>query len=180
MLQQMTSRLYEKRTFEAAINTILDDVIALHGAQFGDVQLPIKDELVLVAQRGLSRPFLEAFKRVKKDDGCACGQALRAGKPVVIADVQTDVSYAPFRADASAAGYRGVQSTPLFTEEGTLIGMVSTLFATPHRPTAIEMQTLEQYARIAVAYLVKLLGQSSVSKEAEEMSNALYERQAAL
>jgi hypothetical protein len=66
MLQQMTSRLYEKRTFEAAINTILDDVIALHGAQFGDVQLPIKDELVLVAQRGLSRPFLEAFKRVKK------------------------------------------------------------------------------------------------------------------
>ena len=84
MLQQMTARLREKRTFETAIGVILDDVIALHGAEFGDFQLPVQDELVIVAQRGLTRPFLDAFRRVKQIDGCACGRALRTGKPVVV------------------------------------------------------------------------------------------------
>ena len=180
MLQQMTSRLHAKKTFEGAINAILDDVVALHGAEFGDIQLPVGDELVLVAQRGLGRPFLEEFKRVNKDDGCACGQALQAGKPVVIRDIQEDESYAPFRAIARASGYRSVQSTPLFTENGVFLGMISTLFASPHQPTAIEMQSLEQYAGIAAAYLVELIGVSSLALKAEQMSDALYEQEAPL
>src|SRR4051812_5988937 len=113
MLEQMTNRLRARKTFESAIDTILDDVIALHGAEFGDVQLPINDELVIVSQRGLTKTFLKAFGRVKKSDGCACGRAFRSGEPVIIRDVEEDDGYTAFRADAMSAGYRGVQSTPL-------------------------------------------------------------------
>src|SRR6195256_1474437 len=87
MLAQMTLRLLQKRTFEDAIHVILEDVIALHGAEFGNVQLPLGDELFIAAQYGLPKPFLKAFKRVRKDDGSACGRALRLGVPVVVADV---------------------------------------------------------------------------------------------
>jgi two-component system CheB/CheR fusion protein len=173
MLQQMTARLREKRTFESAIGVVLDDVIALHGAEFGDFQLPVRDELVIVAQRGLTRPFLDAFRRVKQIDGCACGRALHAGKPVVVRDVRQDKAYAPFRRIAKSAGYRSVQSTPLFTE-GLLLGVVSTLFASPHEPTAIEMKTLEDYGVVASAYLLKLLAGKSLSEKAVEMNNRLY------
>jgi len=65
MLAQLTQRLLSTRTFETAVQTILDDVVALHGAEYGNVQLPLRDELVIVAQRGLSAPFLKTFRRVK-------------------------------------------------------------------------------------------------------------------
>src|SRR5437016_4829661 len=100
MLEQIRGRLRAKKTFEAAVEEILDDVIALHGAEFGDVQLPIGDELVIVAQRGLTMRFLKAFERVNTSNGCACGRPLRSGEPVVIRDVQEELTYEPFRADA--------------------------------------------------------------------------------
>ena len=50
MLAQMTARLLQRRTFEDAIHVILEDVIALHGAEFGNVQLPLGDELVIAAR----------------------------------------------------------------------------------------------------------------------------------
>jgi hypothetical protein len=50
------------------VRTILDDVIAFHGAQYGNAQLPAGDHLVIAAQRGFDREFLQTFRRVKKDD----------------------------------------------------------------------------------------------------------------
>ena len=64
MLLPLSKRLYAARAFEEAIDTILDDTIALLGAEYGNVQLPIGDALAMVAQRGLSGRFLMAFRRV--------------------------------------------------------------------------------------------------------------------
>ena len=58
MLEQMTQRLQAQRSFEAAIETLLNDVVALHGAEYGDLQLLAGDDLVIVAQRGLTPAFL--------------------------------------------------------------------------------------------------------------------------
>src|SRR3954471_20405076 len=174
MLEQMRSRLRAKKTFETAIEGILDDVVALHGAEFGDVQLPIGNELVIVAQRGLTTKFLKAFERVRPSDGCACGRALKTGDPVVIRDVEEDLTYEPFRADAIQAGYRGVQSTPFLTKGGIFIAIVSTLFASPHTPTEIEMRTLKAYSYDAAAHLYSLLEGTKLADKAEQMRAKLY------
>jgi len=167
-------RLRTRKTFESAVERILDDVIALDGAEFGDIQLPIGNELVIVAERGLTTKFLNAFARVDTSDGCACGQALRSGEPVVIRDVEEDLTYEAFREDARAAGYRGVQSTPFLTQEGIFMAMVSTLFATPHTPTEIEMDTLKNYGRDAAAHLYNLLEGEKLAHKAEQMREKLY------
>ncbi len=60
----MLERLHQQQTFEGAVATLLHDVVALHGAEFGDVQLPVGDELVIVAQIGFGPDFLTPFKRV--------------------------------------------------------------------------------------------------------------------
>jgi GAF domain-containing protein len=174
MLAQMTMRLLQKRTFEEAVHVILDDAIALHGAEFGNVQLPIGEELVIAAQVGLSKPFLKAFRRVKKDDGCACGRALRLGAPVIVADVEKDIEYAAFVKDARRAGYRAVQTTPLFTRNGNLMGLVSTHFAQAHEPTPIEMQTLKAYGGVAAEHAYRLLGDVALATKAEQMNDKLY------
>ena len=174
MLDQMRRRLYAQRSFEAAVKTILGDVIALHGAEYGNVQLPIDDHLVIAAQKGFSAPFLRMFREVRKDTGSACGRALRSGKTVVITDVERDPEFSEYRATAKAAHFRAVQSTPLCTRDGILLGIVSTHFANAHEPTPIEMATLKSYARMAAEYLRTMLGGAGLAGKAQAMSNKLY------
>ena len=173
MDRMLAERLHAQQTFEGAVATLLHDVVALHGAEFGDVQLPIGDELVIVAQIGLGPAFLNAFKHVGCDDGSACGRALRERKTIVIPDVEVDPEYEQFRSDARTAGYRAVQTTPLFTSTGELIGMVSTLFAHVHEPTDIEMETLGRYSVCAADYLKALLKGTELDLKASEMHSAL-------
>ncbi len=142
MLTEMTERLLQTRTFEKIVHTILDDVIIFHGAQYGNVQLPVDDHLVIAAQRGFTTAFLERFKRVKVNDGCACGRALYLQQPIVVADVETDADFAAYRNDARRAGFR----TPLITKDKKLFGIVSTHFATPCSPSEEKFRILPLYA----------------------------------
>jgi len=174
MLEQMTHRLQSQRSFAAAIETLLKDVVALHGAEFGDLQLAAGDELVIVAQCGLTLPFLRAFQRVSQADGSACGRALRLRRTVVIADIARDPVYAKYQRHAETAGYRAVQSTPIVARNGRVLGVVSTMFANPHTPTPIEIETLGRYCEVAAEYLLKLLGNEDLATEAERMSETLY------
>lgn len=178
MLRHMTKRLVHNRHFEGVVQTILDDAIALLGAEYGNIQLPIGAELAIAAQRGLSAEFLKAFWRVNKDDGSACGRALAVRHPVIIPDIEKDGGFAVFRRDARHAGFRAVQSTPMFTRDGHLFGIVSTHFANVHEPTPIEMNTLKAYSRIAAEYAWIVLDESfeMLAAKAEQMSAELYDR----
>src|SRR5262245_6170316 len=95
-------------TLDAVLGTVLDAAIALHQADYGNIQLYRGGELVLASHRGFKESFLSRFRRVSVDDDSACGQALREGCSVVIADVTTDKLYTPFRNIAAEAGYRAV------------------------------------------------------------------------
>jgi hypothetical protein len=76
VLARLTERLSRCDTFEHAIWTILNDAIGLLGAEYGNVQLLIMgEELLIVAQRGLPKEFLKMFRRVLRGDGSACGRA---------------------------------------------------------------------------------------------------------
>jgi hypothetical protein len=58
LVQQMRNRLHAEAAFETATRVILADAIALHGAEYGNVQLLAGDHLVIAAQYGFKRPFL--------------------------------------------------------------------------------------------------------------------------
>jgi len=61
MLAEMAMRVMNTRSFEETVQTILDDVIAFYGAQYGAVLLPTNDNLVIAAQRGFDPQFLQCF-----------------------------------------------------------------------------------------------------------------------
>ena len=176
----MSARLRAQPDLESACRTILDDIVALHGAEFGLIQLAVEDgSLVLVDQRGFDQLFVTSFRRVTKKDGTACARALRSGHAVLIEDVQTDKEFAPFRDLARKIGFRSVQSTPLVSSQGSLVGVVSTNFSHPHEPTPIEMQTLETYSGVAADYLLQKIGAAETTATAEVMYQKLL-RQAPL
>ncbi len=171
----MTERLFRCETFERAVWTMLDDTIALLGAEYGNLQLLTGQQLVIVAQRGLPADFLRAFRRVSKDDGSACGRAVRLARPVVIPDVEKDLEFAIYGNIARRTQFRAVQSSPLITQGGRRLGIVSTHFANPHQPSKIEMETLQTYGTAASQYAFELLGDRPLDLTANRMNGLLYD-----
>ena len=174
LIEQMSARLSAQSSFEGAVEVLLDDSIALHGAELGNVQLLAGEYLIIVLQRGFKTPFLEFFREVRTDDGCACGRALRTRKPVLVSDTENDDEYAPFRAVARAAGYRSVVTVPLVTSTNLFLGVVSNHFVNVHKPTSIEMDTLKTYGNIAADHLHQLLGGALLREKALAMNSKLY------
>lgn len=173
MLLQMRQRLFAARTFERTVSVIMDDVIALHGAEFGTCQMRVRNDLVLVAQRGFRTPFLKTFARTRKTDPSACGRVLAGLQTVIIPDVKRDREFAPFRQVAREAGFRGVQSTPLLMRSGKLLGVVSTHFANVHEPTKIEMDTLAEYSVFAAERLAELASPDAIAAKVEDLLRKL-------
>ena len=124
--------------------------IAFQNAHFGCIQLynQVSRSLEIVAQQGFKPEFLEYFRDCH-DETTICGRAIVQGKRVIIEDILSDEGFAPHRAVALDAGYRAVQSTPLFSRGGEPLGVFSTYFEQPHRPLELELRFTDLYARLA-------------------------------
>jgi len=155
MLPQMTGRLLGQNTLAGGLRTILNDVIALHGAEFGNIQLAIDDAtLALVEHRGFDRPSLYSLRRVAKGGSAASARAFATRKPVIIPDLSKDPALAPYHHLARGIGIRAMQATPFIAARGKCVGVVSTHFANVHTPTDIEMETLQQYGFVAADFII--------------------------
>ena len=126
-----------------------------------------------MAQHGFQRDFLDYFREVR-DDSATFGQALQQGTRVIIDDVQTDAASEPYRQIAASAGYRAVQSTPLFSRGGKLLGIISTHFRSPHRASERELRLTDLYARQA-AELVEIKQAETRLREYEKVVEGLDE-----
>jgi GAF domain-containing protein len=132
--------------------------IDLSQSSLGNVQLMNwkAGYLEIKAQRGFDEAFLRFFERVRMEDGSACGRALRTGEPIVIEDIMIDEEFMPCRNIVSHAGIRAVQSTPIISSSGALLGILSTHFASRHQPTKIEMREIQHAAQIAADALIRV------------------------
>jgi PAS domain S-box-containing protein len=175
-LHEIGTRLLEAADLPRILDEILEATIALQRADFGNVQLcdPASGALEIVAQRGFSQRFLEYFGRVDSRDESACGRALREGTRVIIEDVQNDGGYAPHREIAAAEGYRAVQSTPIRGRDGRAMGMLSTHFREPHRPSERELQLTDLYLRM-VSELISRERDAEVVRAARDLANRASE-----
>jgi signal transduction histidine kinase len=149
-LHQFSTRLWAITELPAALEEALTATIEIQQADFGNVQLfnPESNVLEIVAQRGFNPKFLEYFAEVAHSSA-VCGGALQSRSRVVIEDVEIDEQFAPHRQIASAAGFRAVQSTPLFSRGANVLGVISTYFRRPHRPSERELRLTDLYARQA-------------------------------
>jgi PAS domain S-box-containing protein len=150
------------------LTAVVETAIGITRADKGNVQLfnDATGTLIIAAQRGFERPFLKFFENVR-DDASACSVAMRAGERVVVEDVTTSGIFAgqPALDVLFDAGVRAVVSTPLVDSNGKLLGMVSTHFGKPHRPTERELRLMDLLARQTADYLER--------KQAEEVAGTL-------
>jgi len=139
----------------ARLVEILDWAIATTHADMGNIQLfdSAVGALRIKVQRGFDGRFLDFFDNVHTGEA-ACGTALQTGEQVVVEDVTespiflgTDSLEVMLNARA-----RAVQSTPLISN-GNLIGMLSTHYHRPLRPSGRDLCLLELLARRAGRFI---------------------------
>lgn len=136
------------------LGSALDAALEAAHAPMGSVQVKGDDGLRIVAQRGLSQPFLDFFACVT-DASCACGSASRMASRIVVSDVATHPIFAGSEAGKvlAAAGVRALQSTPLISVTGNVLGMLSTHYDQPGEPEAAELEAIDRIAGRAAYWL---------------------------
>jgi hypothetical protein len=141
----------KRETSREFLQVMLKHGVAATRADLGYIQLwdPAEGVLKIEAQCGFECPFLEHFQLVRPEDCTACSEALRTGQPVIVEDVTQS---AIFRGNQSLevlldAGVRAIQSTPVCTSSGTLVGVLSTHCRRPRRPTDYELTLIGHLAR---------------------------------
>jgi PAS domain S-box-containing protein len=163
------ARLLLADKLRAALDDLLGTAMVTCAADFGNIQLYDQGTGVLeiVVQRGFQNEFLESFRKLPVGDGSAYALAIQRGERITIEDVNLDPDFEPHRQAALAAGYRAVQSTPLRSLGGTILGMLSTHFRTPHRPSDREQRLLDLYARHA-ADLIQCFRSQEALRQSEQ------------
>jgi len=156
MFDPLSEQLNRCRDAQSLANCLLHEGLKLSDARFGNVQLMNwkGGYLEIKAQSGFDDEFLNFFQRVYVKDPSACARALRKRSSIVIEDVTTDQQFAPCCGIITRAGVRAVQSTPMITSGGALMGILSTHFPILHRPGETEMRNLRYAARVAADALV--------------------------
>jgi PAS domain S-box-containing protein len=156
-LYEFGTRFLAQTELQPILEEVLEATIALVHADFGNVQLYdlLAGRLKIVAQRGFRQDFIDYFNNVEEGAG-SCGTALQRGERVMVEDVLTDPIFVPHLKIVTAAGYRAVQSTPLMSRSGKLLGMISTHFRQPHRPSERELRFVDLYARRAAEIIERM------------------------
>ncbi|HKN85315.1 MAG TPA: response regulator [Nitrospiraceae bacterium] len=167
-LHELSGQLLTAQDLPAMLEQILKASIELFGGEMGTIQLydEREDVLRMAAHIGLTEQFYEEFKAVPMEYSC-CGAAMKQRRRIIIENVFSDPQFQQFALVYAKHGFVACQSTPLYSSNGTLLGMLSNHFPRPHCPSERELQLLDMYAQQAERVIERKQAQ-----EALEQANA--------
>jgi signal transduction histidine kinase len=156
LLQEISAQLIHEQNVSALYEKIIDGAVAIMRSEFASMQMLYPErgkggELLLLAFRGFNPQAAKFWQWVRADSESTCGVALRTGQRVIAADVE-NCDFMAGTEDLATylqTGIRAVQTTPLFSRDGKLVGMISTHWQRPHQPSERDLRLLDILARQA-------------------------------
>jgi PAS domain S-box-containing protein len=156
------------------LKEILNVAMEISGADKGVVQLLDFDSgtLAIVTQSGFDEPFLRFFANVE-DGETAWKAAMNSQQRVIVEDIQESKLFAgkPQLEILTDAGVLAVQSSPLISSTGKLLGIISTHFGDRHLPSEQELRLMDLLARQTADYLER----KRVEEEREQLLSREHE-----
>jgi signal transduction histidine kinase/DNA-binding NarL/FixJ family response regulator len=170
-LHEVVSRLLAAPDVRSALGEILVATCSMMGSQMGTVQVydPHAQTLTIAAQQGFSQDFLDQLGVVRGDSPSPCSAAMNGLSRVIVEDVNQNESFRPLRDIAAAAGFRSIQSTPLLSRTGALLGVLSTHCSHPHRPSERDLYMLDLYAREAADVLQNIQAAQELQRSYDQL-----------
>ncbi|CAG9195059.1 Histidine kinase [Paraburkholderia sabiae] len=164
LVEHEPSALYG-RIVKAAMQLLHSDFASL---QMISTDAAGQQKLDLIAHCGFTLAAAEHWRNVDVDSTTSCGFALATGQRVIVPDVDTCPDFAD-TIDLDVyheTGIRAMQTTPLHSRDGALIGMLSTHWAHAYEPNARQLRLLDILAREA-ASLIERTRAEALLRESE-------------
>lgn len=176
-LQEISTHLLGQDDVQGLLDEILDAAVDIMEAPMGTLQVlePGSEALTIHAHRGLPPSFLGHFARVTPRSKASCGVALGTAERVIVTDVEEGVVFQGADREAMLeAGARAVQSTPMLSRSGELLGVISTYWERAHRPSRRRLRLLDILARQG-ADLIDRMRTERALREGERRYRTLFE-----
>ncbi len=172
-LHEISTLLIQEGNLECLYDRILDAAIKLMSSDMASMQLldAKHSQLQLLAWRGFHPQSAAFWEWVYLDSASTCGLALSAGDRVVVPDIENCELMAG-TADLDEyrrSNIRAVQSTPLVSRSGQILGMISTHWCEPHQPTERALQRLDVLARQAADLIERTKAEIALRENNEQL-----------
>src|SRR3954470_9776478 len=175
-LQRLSLEMAHEIDIEALYEKLVDSAMVMLRADFASMQqyyphLGARGELKLLANRGFAPETAKFWAWVRADSACTCGVAITRRERVIAPDV-AEAPYMKNTADLAtyqAGGIRAVQTTPLFSRTGQLVGMISTHWKEVHQPSERELRNFDILARLAADLIERKTHEEEARRREERL-----------
>lgn len=179
-LQEISGELLLAGQASALYEKILQTASAIMHSDFASIQIldPRRGQLHLLGYKGFHPDSAKFWEWVEPKAGCVCAVALRTGKRVITPDVET----CGFMAGTDDLKFyrrskiRAVQSTPLLSRSGELLGMISTHWSRPYSPAERDLRLLDILARQAADVLERVQTEQALKNSNERLEERVQAR----
>lgn len=187
LLQRISSMLIKGDSCQEIYEEIIDAAVSIMRSDFASMQMLYPErgacgELRLLGFRGFTPEVATFWEWVTADSKCSCGAALRARNRVVVPDVEACDFMGGSEDGAAyrAAGIRAVQTTPLISRSGELVGMISTHWRKCHQPSERDLRLLDILARQAADFIERKNTEERLRSTHADLERRVEERTAQL
>lgn len=158
VLQRISDQLVRDQNPQRWFEIIVDAAAVLMRSDAASVQQydRERDKLELVAWRGFHTEAAASWEWISVQSGTTCGNALRIGGRVVVADIDTAVVEPETRECFNLCNLRSMQSTPLISHGGQVVGVLSTHWSRASDPSALSYRAFDVLARWAADLIVRV------------------------
>lgn len=177
-LQELSGRLIEETTLDSMLEEVLKASIELLAADKAVIQLydSRNHVLRLIKQIGFKEEFTSRFDCVPIGS-FSCGTAFERKQRVIIENVVTDRDFAQLTLLFHEFGVAAAQSTPLFSPDAMVFGVLSTYWSKPYRPLTGDLQLLDLYAHQAERILLYKRNEELLHQANEELERHVTRKQ---
>ncbi|GFO62167.1 hypothetical protein GMPD_00860 [Geomonas paludis] len=177
-LQKLSTLFVHDGNLQSVLEEVVEAAIAIAGADFGTIQLvePETGDLVIAAQKGFPQWWIDYWKPSAHGKG-TCGAAAATGRRVIVEDVEQSPIFAGTDAleVQRRAGVRAVQSTPLLSRSGQLVGMFSTHYRSAFRPDEATLRRLDLLSRQTADMICRLRAEEALRIQAMDLQESRQE-----
>ena len=175
-LQDISGQLIHEDNIDVFYQQVLDAAIAVMRSDMASIQMlyPERNELRLLVWKGFHPASAASWERMRLNSGTTCGAALSRGERIVVTDIETCqfIVGTPDFDTYRQSGIRAVQSTPLVSRRGSILGMISTHWREPHQPKEHDLRLLDVLARQVADLFERRLAEETL-RESEERYRSL-------
>lgn len=169
LLHAISMQLIDEENVDELYGKILDAAVTIMRSDYASMQRLYPErglggELRLLAFRGFNPQAAKFWEWVRADSASTCGEALRTATRVIAEDVDT-CRFMQGTEDLAVyhdTGIRSVQTTPLVSRAGKLVGTISTHWRVPHQSSERDLRLFDILARQAADLIERRRAQETL------------------